>query len=129
MDWRIGVDLSDVLVEGEDIIGVNIAARLEGIAEPDGICISELVEKSRVPAVYCVCEFVEASGLMAYEADFGEAARRMADDVHQILDGANPADIPIYQSIRFALVTDLKSATLCPNLPPALLGRADEVIE
>jgi TolB-like protein len=43
MDLRIGVHLGDVLVEGDDIIGdgVNIAARLEGIAEPGGICLSE----------------------------------------------------------------------------------------
>jgi len=43
MDWRIGVHLGDVLVEGDAIIGdgVNIAARLEGIAEPGGICVSE----------------------------------------------------------------------------------------
>jgi len=43
MEWRIGVHLGDVLIEGDDILGdgVNIAARLEGIAEPNGICISE----------------------------------------------------------------------------------------
>jgi TolB-like protein len=43
MEWRIGVHLGDVLIEGEDILGdgVNIAARLEGIAEPGGICISD----------------------------------------------------------------------------------------
>jgi adenylate cyclase len=43
MEWRIGIHLGDVLVEGEDILGdgVNIAARLEGIAEPGGICVSE----------------------------------------------------------------------------------------
>ena len=40
MEWRIGVHLGDVLIEGDDILGdgVNIAARLEGIAEPGGIC-------------------------------------------------------------------------------------------
>jgi adenylate cyclase len=40
--YRIGVHLGDVLVEGEDILGdgVNIAARLEGVAEPGGVCIS-----------------------------------------------------------------------------------------
>src|SRR5262244_3268153 len=43
MEWRIGIHLGDVLVEGDDILGdgVNIAARLEGIAEPGSICISE----------------------------------------------------------------------------------------
>jgi adenylate cyclase len=43
MDLRMGVHLGDVLIDGDDIIGdgVNIAARLEGIAEPGGICISE----------------------------------------------------------------------------------------
>jgi TolB-like protein/class 3 adenylate cyclase len=43
MEWRVGVHLGDVLIDGEDILGdgVNLAARLEGIAEPGGICISE----------------------------------------------------------------------------------------
>ena len=43
MLFRIGVNLGDVLIEGDDILGdgVNVAARLEGIAEPGGICISE----------------------------------------------------------------------------------------
>jgi adenylate cyclase len=43
MEWRIGIHIGDVLIEGDDILGdgVNIAARLEGIAEPNGICISE----------------------------------------------------------------------------------------
>src|SRR3974377_1979849 len=39
---RIGINLGDILIEGEDILGdwVNVAARLEGIAEPGGICVS-----------------------------------------------------------------------------------------
>jgi len=43
MLFRIGVNLGDVIIEGEDILGdgVNIAARLEGIADPGGICISD----------------------------------------------------------------------------------------
>ena len=42
MLYRIGINLGDILIEGEDILGdgVNVAARLEGIAEPGGICIS-----------------------------------------------------------------------------------------
>jgi putative ABC transport system substrate-binding protein len=92
--------------------------------------IIDLVEKSRMPAMYGYREFVEAGGLMAYEADLGEAGRRLADDVHQILNGANPGDIPIYQSTRFALVINLKAAhAIGLAIPAGLLGRADDVIE
>lgn len=43
--FRIGINLGDVLVDGDDIYGdgVNVAARLESLAEPGGICVSEAV--------------------------------------------------------------------------------------
>ncbi len=43
--YRIGVNLGDIVIDGDDIFGngVNIAARLEGIADPGGICISQAV--------------------------------------------------------------------------------------
>ena len=92
--------------------------------------IVELVNKIRLPAMYGAREFVEAGGLMAYQADQGEAGRCMADDVHEILNGANPGDIPIYQAAKFAFVINLNAAkALGLTLPPALLARADEVIE
>ena len=92
--------------------------------------IVELVNKIRLPAMYGAREFIEAGGLMAYQADQGEAGRRLADDVHQILNGANPGDIPIYQAAKFAFVINLNAAkALGLTLPPALLARADEVIE
>ena len=108
------------------------AIMVAGIGEliPYRQLIVGLVEKSRLPAMYDLREFVDAGGLMAYEVDFSEAARRMADDVHEILNGANPGDIPIYQSTRFALVINLKAANeLGLTIPPTLLGTADEVIE
>lgn len=45
LQFRIGVNLGDVMVKGEDLLGdgVNVAARLEGIAEPGGICVSSSV--------------------------------------------------------------------------------------
>ena len=110
---------------------------------PDGILVSdigdlishrdlivELVEKNRFPAMYPWREYVEAGGLMAYEVMPDELGRRMADDVHEILNGAKPGDIPIYQPTKFELVINLKAAKaigLTP--PPALLAAADEVIE
>jgi putative tryptophan/tyrosine transport system substrate-binding protein len=92
--------------------------------------IVELIEKARLPAMFGYREYVEAGGLMAYEGDLGEAGRRMADDVHEILNGTSPGDIPIYQSTRFDLAINLRAAKgLGLNIPPTLLALADEVIE
>jgi putative tryptophan/tyrosine transport system substrate-binding protein len=75
-------------------------------------------------------DYVEAGGLMAYAVDLAELLRRMADDVHQILKGAKPGDIPIYQATKFELLINLKTAkALGFDIPPTLLARADEVIE
>jgi putative tryptophan/tyrosine transport system substrate-binding protein len=92
--------------------------------------IVELVEKSRLPAIYPWREYVEAGGLMAYASDFSELGRRMADDLHEILNGANPGDIPIYLPTKYELVINLKAAkALSLTIPPSLLALADEVLE
>ena len=76
-------------------------------------------------------DYVEAGALMGYAVDLAELLRRMADDVHQILKGAKPGDIPIYQPTKFQLLINLRTATkaLALTLSPALLATADEVIE
>jgi putative ABC transport system substrate-binding protein len=92
--------------------------------------IGELSVKKRLPAMCPYRDHVEAGALMGYAVDLAELLRRMADDVHQILKGAKPGDIPIYQPTKFELLINLKTAkTLGLTLPRALLARADEVIE
>jgi putative tryptophan/tyrosine transport system substrate-binding protein len=105
---------------------------VSGIAElyPYRQLIVELVEKSRLPAMYPYRDYAEAGGLMAYGTDLVELWRRIADDLHQVLNGVKPADIPIYQSTKFEFLINLNTAkTLGLILPPALLAQADEVIE
>jgi putative tryptophan/tyrosine transport system substrate-binding protein len=92
--------------------------------------IAELAEKHRLPVMCPYRDYVEAGALMAYAVDLAELLRRMADDVHQILKGAKPGDIPIYQPIKFELLINMKTAqALGLTLPHALLVSAAEVIE
>jgi len=92
--------------------------------------IAELSVKTRLPAMCPYRDHVEAGALMGYAVDLAELLRRMADDVHQILKGAKPGDIPIYQPTKFELLINLKTAkTLGLTLPREVLTRADELIE
>jgi len=56
--------------------------------------IVELVEKNRLPAIYPRRDYVEAGGLMACEVDPYDLGQHLANDVHEILNGAKPGDIP-----------------------------------
>jgi len=92
--------------------------------------IAELAVKHRLPAMYDVRSFVEASGLVSYGPSLPEMFRRAAFYVDRILKGAKPADLPIEQPTKFELVINMKAAkALGLTIPPALLVRADQVIE
>src|SRR5215510_4002088 len=92
--------------------------------------ISELAEKHRLPAIYPYRDYVEAGGLMAYSVDFVELWTQAAGCIAQILNGASPGDIPIYQAAKFELVINVKAANAIGlTIAPSLLARADEVIE
>ncbi len=90
----------------------------------------ELAQQSRLPAIYPYPPYAEHGALMTYTFDPVELARQVADDVHRVLHGAKPGDIPIYQSTRFKLTLNLKAArALGITFPPEILARADEVTE
>jgi putative ABC transport system substrate-binding protein len=137
------ISLTDILVEESTSSEYQRVFAEFAHHPPDAIIVSstselfayrqlivELAEKSRLPAIYPFRDYAEAGGLMAYETDLVELFRRMADDVHQILNGAKPGDIPIYQPTRYEFVINLKIAKILGlTFPPALLAAADEVIE
>jgi putative ABC transport system substrate-binding protein len=139
------VSLIDILVERSIPSDYERAFAQIAQRRPDAIIVSgiselyasrrlivELVEKTRLPAMYPTParDWVEAGGLMAYGTDYAELWRRLADDVHQVLNGAKPEDIPIYQPTKYEFLINLKAAKeLGLTFPLALLAIADEVIE
>jgi putative ABC transport system substrate-binding protein len=90
----------------------------------------EEATKNRWPTVNSSRQYAEVGGLMAYGVDYLDSCRRSAEYVDKILKGARPADLPVQQPSKFELVVNLKAAkALGLTIPPALLARADEVIE
>ena len=92
--------------------------------------IVSIAANSKLPAMGAAREFADLGGLVSYGANLPELARQTATYADKILKGAKPAELPVEQPIKFELVINLKTAkALGLTVPPALLARADEVIE
>ena len=86
--------------------------------------------RHRMPTVAFQGLMAKAGALMSYGADIVDLHRRAATYVDKILKGANPADLPIEQPIKFDLVVNLSTAkALRLTIPYSILLRASEVIE
>jgi ABC-type uncharacterized transport system substrate-binding protein len=138
----LGVRLQALEVERLDDFGTAFSAVQKNRAEALIVSSSplfythrarlvEFAATHRLPTIYHQSEFVVGSGgLMSYGPDFHDLFRRSATYVDKILKGAKPADLPVQQPTKFELVINLKTAkALGLTIPPAVLARADEIIQ
>jgi putative ABC transport system substrate-binding protein len=92
--------------------------------------IAAFSAKFRLPAVFPSREWAEGGGLISYGANRRDTYRRAADYVDRILKGTKPGELPVEQPTKFELVINLKTAkALGLTIPPAVLARADEILQ
>jgi hypothetical protein len=72
--------------------------------------INTLAIGAQLPTFYAARDYVETGGLMSYGPNYTVLWRRTADFVDKILQGTNPADIPVEQPVKFDLVVNLTTA-------------------
>jgi len=92
--------------------------------------IAEFSVQNRLPTMFQIREYVEAGGLMSYGLNFCAHYGRAAYYVDRVLKGAPPSGLPVELPTAFELIINLATGkSLGLTLPPALLARADGVVE
>jgi putative tryptophan/tyrosine transport system substrate-binding protein len=108
--------------------GLIVTSSQFGANHPD--LIAELAARHKLPVVYPFRDFVASGGLISYGPDFFGQFRQAAGYIDRILKGEKPSELPVQAPTKYELVINLKTAkALGLEIPPAVLARADEVIE
>jgi ABC-type uncharacterized transport system substrate-binding protein len=110
---------ADAIVDVGDTLTIQQAPR-----------VTALAAKHHLPATYLFRQSAYEGGLIVYGPDLADLFRRAGSYVDKVLKGTKPSDVPVEQPTKFELVINMKTAkALGLTVPPALLVRADEVIE
>jgi ABC-type uncharacterized transport system substrate-binding protein len=138
---KLGVALP--IVEATTVEELDIAFASAAAQHPDAMIVfgddltfryatqvTALAAKHRLPAIYFGQVFVTNGGLISYGPDFADLNFRAGGYVGKILNGVKPSDLPVERPAIFHLAINMKTAkTLGLTVPPAVIARADEVIE
>ena len=103
---------------------------LNPVANSNQKHIAELALEHRLPSICARTDYAENGCMIAYGPGYSTEGRDGARFVDKILKGAKPADLPVEQPTKFALVINLKTAkALGLTIPQSVLGRAEQIIE
>lgn len=92
--------------------------------------VVELINKTRIPALYPAREYAEAGGLVSYAIDVESLYRYLAHQWVAVLQGRPVSEIPFYRVNKLDLIVNLRSAAAQGiTVPPSLISQADEIIE
>jgi putative tryptophan/tyrosine transport system substrate-binding protein len=138
---KLGFVLEVVSLDDPNDIAKSLSPeRLAGfdafVVPPDAVLSSRMVEVikpvglSNKPAIYPDPAWAANGGLMSFGPDFAEAGRRWVSQLDRVLKGEKPGDLPFDRPTEFYLSINLRAAReMGVELPPAMLARADKVIE
>ena len=128
--FRAGDDLEATFREIQQSQAHGLIVIAGGLTYTNGEQIARLALSHHLPSAHAFRETVIAGGLVSLGPDLFTMAEQGAAYVDQIIRGANPADLPVQQPTKYMLLINLRTAKLLGlEVPPALLARADEVIE
>jgi putative ABC transport system substrate-binding protein len=138
---RLGIEASAAVVQDiaelEKVLSAHASAPSGGLVVlPDAYLtahrleVTALAARFKLPTVYAYRFFADSGGLISYGPDLLDNFRRAAIYADRILRGDKVGELPVQAPEKFELVINLKAAKpLDLDVPPALLARADEVIE
>ena len=137
----LGLDIAAIVVPDEP----SLAAVREALerARPDYLFVTDdlhdkpvlpellaYLERTRLPTVYISRDLVRQGGLVSFTPDVAQGRKRAVEIATRILRGENPAAIPVYQTDRYHVTLNRRTArAMGLQVSPALLTRADEVVE
>jgi putative ABC transport system substrate-binding protein len=127
---RDGSELKPVFAAQARAPNSGLAVMTDSFTSVHRAEITSLAAQYRLPAIYPYRFFVKIGGLLSYGNDLVDNFRRAAAYADHILKGSKPSELPVQAPVKFEMAINLKTArALGLAVPPALIARADEVIE